>query len=209
MNPAETLLAKKILESEPFLDLQGSDCKLFQIAYQDFTNYLRFSWYSAGNKTADAVNIDERIEKYLNSNSDEFEAFIHVWACMWLKKWKSRVKLLFGNSGKVELNQVAKTLTDAEPLWEKLNCKQEMITMVVSTLIKNGEICGTEVFAQYLLKIELGKKVNIDIANPEQLLAVLNGALRRARETALTAGPLMYVKVGKAYFASVKHPVLR
>ena len=204
MNSAETLLAEKLLEAEPFLDLQGSDCKLFQVAYQDFVNYFRFSWTPAGEDAGD-LDVAQRIEQYLSTESVEVEEVIHVWASMWLKKWKIRVKLLFGNDGRRELGEIAKTLADAESLWEKLNCKQKMTEMVVFTLIRNGEICGTQIIAQYLLKLELGKKAKMDVNNIEQLLCVLSGALRRAHDSAMGAGPLIYVKVDKAYFASLKH----
>jgi hypothetical protein len=203
MNSAEILLAKKMLEEEPLLDLQGSDCKLFQIAYQDFANYLRFSWDQAGDNS-DGFDVAQRIEQYLGKDSAEVETFIHVWACMWLGKWKARVKLFFGNDGKQELGQVAKTIADAEPLWGKLGCKKEMIEMVVATLIRHGEICGTEIFAQYILKLELSKMANMDVSKTEQLFALLNNALSRAHETALRIGPLMYVKVDKAYFAATR-----
>lgn len=203
MNSAEILLAKKLLEAEPLLDLQGSDCKLFQVAYQDFANYLKFSWKPDGDD-ATGFDVATRIEQYLSMDSAEVETFIHVWAGMWLEKWKTRVRLFFGNDGKRELGQVAKTITDAEPLWGKLGCKNELIEMVVSTLIRHGEICGTQIFAQYILKLELSKMANMDVSNTEQLFAVLNSALRRAHETAMQIGPLMYVKVDKAYFATVK-----
>jgi hypothetical protein len=203
MNSAEILLVKKMLEAEPLLDLQGADCKLFQIAYQDFANYLKFSWNPAEGGAED-FDVAQRIEQYLSKDSAEVETFMHVWASMWLEKWKSRVKIFFGNDGKRELGQVAKTLADAEPLWGKLTCKEEMIEMVVATLIRYGEICGTEIFAPYILKVELGKMANMDVSNTEQLFALLNCALRRAHETAMRTGPLMYVKVDKAYFATVK-----
>ena len=199
MNAAETLLAKKMLEAEPLLDIQGSDQKLFQVAYQDFTNYIRFSC-TPPEDDAEDLELSQRIE----TERGEFEAFAQVWAGMWLRKWKSRVKLYLGNDGNGELGQVAKIFADAEPLWEKLECKIEMTEMVTSTLIKVGEICGTEIFAQYLLKIELGKKPDMDVRKPEHLFAVLNGALRGAHQMALCTGPCMYVKVDKAYFALAK-----
>jgi hypothetical protein len=199
MNPAETLLAKKMLEAEPLLDIQGPDQKLFQVAYQDFTNYIRFS---RGPSEGDAEDLD--VSQRIETERGEFEAFAQVWVGMWLRKWKSRVKLFLGNNGKRELGQVTKVVADAGPLWERLDCKKEMTEMVTSTLIREGEICGTEIFAQYLLKAELGKKSDMDVRKPEHLFAVLNGALRGAREMALCSGPFMYVKVDKAYFALSK-----
>jgi len=203
LNPAESILAAKMLDAEPLLDLQGSDNKLFQVALQDFTNYLKLNWAPAGNDAGE-FSLEQRIEQYYSENAVEFEAFAQVWVAMWLKKWKSRVKLLLKGDCKSESEHVAKTLADGEPLWGKLQCKQEMVDMVVSTLIKYGEICGTELFAQHLIKLELGKKADMDLENAEELFAVLNSVLQRAHETAMCSGPLMFVKVGKAYFNAVK-----
>ncbi len=189
-------------EVEPLLDIQGSDQKLFQVAYQDFTNYVRFSCNPPEDDTQD-LDTNRRIEQYSTERA-EFEAFAQIWVGMWLKKWKSRVKLFLGNDGKREQGKISKTLAETEPLWEKLDCKKEMTEMVISTLIKYGEICGTEIFAQYLIKTELGKKAEVDLSKPEHLYAILNGALRGAHDMALSQGPCMYVKIDKAYFALAK-----
>jgi len=204
LNFAESLLARKMLEAEPLLDLYGSDSKLFQVAFQDFTNYLKFKLTPNGISTG-KFDVAQKVEQYLSVDAVEFEAFMQVWVGMWLKKWKSRVKLLLRNDSKCGSEHVAKALADGAPLLEKLECKQEMMEMVVSTLIKYGEVCGTELFAQHLLKLELGKKAGIDMGDAEQLLSILNSALQKAHETALITGPLMFVKVGKAYFNTVNH----
>jgi len=72
----------------------------------------------------------------------------------------------------------------------------------VSTLIRNAEICGTEILAEHLLKTELGKRNSQDgINNNGQVLAVLNDAMRKAREMAHTTGPLIFVRIDKGYYA--------
>jgi len=53
---------------------------------------------------------------------------------------------------------MAKSITNAEPLWNKIERKQELQEVVIATLIKNGEICGTEILAENLLKLELGER---------------------------------------------------
>ena len=56
------------------------------------------------------------------------------------------------------MEQNVKNTRNAEPLWRKIEHKQELQEVVVSTLIKNGEICGTEILAENLLKMELGER---------------------------------------------------
>jgi hypothetical protein len=71
----------------------------------------------------------------------------------------------------------------------------------VSTLIKNGEICGTEILAENLLKLELGEKSIQSITDDkERLFTVLNNTLRKSREMAQSRGPLIFVKVDKGYY---------
>ena len=198
MNSLEKILSKKLEELEPTLDLLGSDHRILQLANQDFANYLKFSSDSSRTGNADG-NIVEETEPSMDEKA-ELESFLTVWIGMWLKKWKSRVKLIWGKESQESSSKVYETLSKAEPLWRELKCREEMIELVVSALIKNAEICGTEVIAEHLLKLELVKKNNQDINYPWHVIAVLNETLRKAREMAQNTGPLFLIKIDKGYF---------
>ena len=202
MNSLEIMLSEKMKDSEPALDVVGSDRKVFQVAVQDFTNYVKFN-LKLPEETSN-WDVVEKMGQLYGKEPVEFESFLTVWVGLWLKKWRGRVKLLFGSQSQSSLSKDSETLSKAEVFWGKLACRQEMIGMVVSALIKNAEICGTEMLAEYLLKMELGKKNSQDINDKEQVLGVLNGALRRVREMALDVGPLLFVKVDRGYFAAAK-----
>jgi len=120
---------------------------------------------------------------------------------MWLKKWKQRVKLLIGNQESRRWNKVTRTLKNAEPLWRRLKNRREMQEVVVSTLIKNGEICGTSILAENLLKTELGKNKKSYVNKEERVLNVVNNTLRKARDLARSRGPLIFVKIDKGYYS--------
>ncbi len=199
MNFVEVLLTEKLKDADPALDILGSDRKVLQVACQDFTNYLKHQWNLIG-KEANQFELVDKLETLFKEDPAELEAFLTVWTGIWLKKWKERVKLLIGNQNANKWNKVAKTLTNAEPLWRTLEHKQEIMELVESTLIKNGEICGTEILAENLLKMELGEKNNQSINEKEQILTVLNIALRKAREMAQSKGPLIFVKIDKGYY---------
>src|SRR5665647_244835 len=186
MNSVEIALSKKMQEAEPALDIFGADRKVLQVAFQDFSNYFKFDW-KVEEGTIDC-DVAEKMAQVYEKDPAEFESFLTVWTGLWLKKWKSRVKLLFGGQTQKSVSKVAETLSSAEPLWNKLDCKQELVEIVLSALIKNAEICGTQMVAEYLLKMELGKKDVQDLSGKEQVLAVLNGALRKGREMALGVG---------------------
>jgi hypothetical protein len=144
----------------------------------------------------------ERLENFYKENPSEMEEFLAIWTGIWFKKWKERVKLLIGNENSSRWNKAAKILSNAEPLWRKLSNRQEMQELVTSTLIKNGEICGTSILAENLLKMELGEKNREYVNEEEHVMNVANNALRRARELARSKGPLIYVKIDKGYYGS-------
>jgi hypothetical protein len=199
MNFVEIMLGEKLREADPALDIMGSDRKVLQVACQDFTNYLKFHWNLIG-KEANQCELVERLEKLFKEDAAELDAFLTVWIGIWFKKWKERVKLLIGNQNANKWNKMSKTLSNAEPLWRKIDHKQELQEVVVFTLIKNGEVCGTEILAENLLKMELGEKNLQSMSDRERLFASLNNALRKAREMAQSRGPLIFVKIDKGYY---------
>jgi hypothetical protein len=201
MNFVEIVLTEKLKDADPALDVLGSDRKVLQVACQDFTNYLKFQWELIG-KESNNFELVEKMERFYKENPSELEAFLTVWVGIWLKKWKERVKLLIGNQNQNKWNKVAKTLANAEPIWRNLQHKQEITELVVGTLIKNGEICGTEILSENLLKMELGETACQKQDEKEQVLYVLNNALRKAREMAQSRGPLIFVKIDKGYYSS-------
>jgi hypothetical protein len=201
MNFVEIIMTEKLRDSDPGLDILGSDRKLLQVACQDFTNYLKYQWDLVGKEANNCV-LAEKMEKLFQEDPAEFESFLTVWVGIWLKKWKERVKLLIGSQNQNKWNKVAKTLANAEPLWRNLQCRQEVMEIVVATLIKNGEICGTEILSENLLKMELGDKLNQSLGEKERVLTIVNTALRKAREMAQSRGPLIFVKIDKGYYSS-------
>jgi hypothetical protein len=199
MNFVEMLLSEKLKRKNPMLDVLGSDRKVLQIAGQDLTNYLKVHWDLVG-KEANECELVDKLEEFYNENPDELEEFINLWTGIWLRKWKERVKLLIGREKAKRWNNVTRILKKAEPLWKKLADRTEMQEVVTSTLIKNGEICGTSILAENLLKMQLGRNKKKHTSKEERVVSVVNDSLRKARELARSKGPLIFVKVDKGYY---------
>jgi hypothetical protein len=200
MNFLEQSLAQCLKNHNPLLDLKGSDKRVLQIASEDLLNFLKFHWGLIGREGSD-YDLLQKIQDYHKENSEEFSEFLDIWAGLWIKKWNQRVKLLICQATS-EWSRVNKRLRDASSQWRKLEMRGEMKDILVESLIKNGEICGTEIMAENLLKLELGA------AKPEQwrteqekLINVVNLTLRKARQLSYSKGPLIFVKVDKRYFA--------
>ena len=203
MNTLEIVLRGKIKELEPTLDIFGSDRKMLQIAHQDFLSYLKFTRVTSGKETE--ISDPEEIE-FTPEEREELGPFLAVWLGMWLKKWKARVKLVFGNQSQYGSTKTIETLSIAESLLQGLDCKEEMTQILKSALIRNGEICGTEILAKYLLRTELNKPDNRDINDKERVVSILNNSLRRTREISKNKGPSIFLRIDKNYFkAATRH----
>ena len=199
MNFIELLLSEKLKDKNPMLDVLGSDRKVLQIACQDLTNYLKVHWDLVG-KEANECDLVERLEKFYNENPSELSEFLNIWTGIWLDKWIERVKLLIGNENSKRWNKVTKILNNAEPLWKSLSNRREMEEIITTTLVKNGEICGTSILAENLLKMELGEEKREYVDDEERVVNIVNNALRKARELAQSKGPLIFVKIDKGYY---------
>ncbi|MEM0357813.1 MAG: hypothetical protein QXL77_05515 [Candidatus Bathyarchaeia archaeon] len=202
MNFIEILLSEKLKNKNPMLDLFGADRKVLQIACQDLTNYLKVHWNLIG-KEANEWELVDKLEEFYQKDPKELEEFIDLWTGIWLKKWSERVKLLIGNEDSRKWDKMTRILNDAEPLWRKLPNRRELQEVVIYTLIRNGEICGTSILAENLLKMELGENKRRYTTEKEQIINLVNRTLRKTRELTRSKGPLIYVRIDKGYFNSV------
>jgi hypothetical protein len=201
MNFLETMLGEKLRNNDSALEIRGSDRKVLQVACQDFTNYLKYHWNLIG-KEASQCDLVEKLEKIYKETPDELDEFLTVWVSIWLKKWKQRVKLLIGSQNSSKWNKASKNIRNADPIWKKIEHKKEMQEIVVSTLIKNGEICGTEILSENLLKMALGEKSVQSLEEKQRLFTAVNNTLRKARDMAQSRGPLIFVKIDKGYYGT-------
>jgi len=201
MNYVEIMIGEKLKESDSALDILGSDRKVLQVACEDFMNYLKYHWQLIG-KEANQCELVEKLDQLINENREELNEFLNVWVGIWFKKWKERVKLLIGDENAKRWSKVSKAISNAEPLWSKLECKQEIREIIIATLIKNGEICGTEILSENLIKMELGEKRVQLLSDQERTLIAINNALRKGRDMAQSKGPLIFVKIDKGYYGA-------
>lgn len=202
MNFLELLLSQCLKDHNPLLDLQGSDRRVLQIACEDLVNFLKVHWELIGQQNGDYDLID-KVHKYFEDNSEEFSQFVSIWAGLWIKKWNERVKLLIGGDATPQWSKVNKQLRNAEPLWRQIKRRGEMKDILVESLVRNGEICGTSIMAENLLKLELGGHEENQhwASEQERLLNLVNITLRKARQLSYSKGPLIFVKLDKKYFA--------
>jgi hypothetical protein len=204
MNFIEITLSNKIKEVEPTLDVLGADRKVLQVAVQDFMNYLNF-YRNLENKETNIPYQIKQMEQLQKEEPAEFDSSLAVWSSIWLKKWKERVNLSIGKQNPKATIKAPENDCKSESLWTKLECKEEIIRIVASALIKNAEICGTQIIAENIVKTETCKCSSEDINSKEQVLKILSNSLRRARETTQKTGPLIAIQVDKRYYCEVNN----
>jgi hypothetical protein len=202
MNFIEITLSNKIKEVEPTLDVLGADRKVLQVAVQDFMNYLNF-YRNLVNKETNIPYQVKQLEQLQKEHPAEFDSSLAVWSSIWLKKWKERVNLSIGKQIPKTTIKAPENDCKSESLWTKIECKEEMIRIVASALIKNAEICGTQIIAENIVKTETCKCSSEEINSKEQVLKILSNSLRRARETTQKTGPLIAIQVDKHYYCEV------
>jgi hypothetical protein len=201
MNFLETLLAESLRNRNPQLDLQGTDRRVLEIAHEDLVNFLKVHWNLAGKESSD-YELIEKLYHFYQEDPKELEEFVNIWSGTWIRKWSERVKLIIGKKEASSWQKVDQKLCEAEPLWKALPNRREIEDIVVESLIRNGEVCGTAILAENLIKMELGSYTDkkIDMNADQDILNLVNGTLRRARSLSRSKGPLIFVRLDKRFF---------
>ena len=203
INTIELMLSQSLQDKNPQLNPNTTDKKILQIASQDLLNYLKFHWKLIGRQNA-KIELTEKLERYSKKKPKELKQFIDLWSGIWMKKWDERVKVLITNKDHLHWNKTNQRQLKAEPLWRQLPYRNEMKDIVISTLIRNGEICGTSILAENLIKTELAKYAENKIyANPK-LLNITKKAMKKAKHLSQSKGPLIFVRIDKRFFQLLK-----
>ena len=135
MTDIHLVLPKKLKEADPTLDTYGFDRKILKIACQDFTNYFKFV-NELDHENPDESDVHKRISAFLEENSEEAQSYLTLWTNIWLRKWKQRIKLFIGQQQPNKTNTPPQATAETESRWDKLENRQEMLQMIIFTLIR-------------------------------------------------------------------------
>jgi hypothetical protein len=202
------LLSKSLRNKNPQLELWNQDQRVLSIAHQDLVNYLKVHW-GLMEKEAAMNELMDKIYGYFYEKPRELEEFVDLWSGIWIKKWKERVKLILGKEGFEDWDRTDRLLNKAEPVWMQLKQRDEIKGMVIESLIRNGEICGTAILAEDMLKLELASCSENNSYNGEReyLLGVLNNVLRKVRKISRSKGPLIFIRIDKRFFQLLEEDI--
>jgi len=203
MNFLELMLTESLQNRNSQLDLQGTDKKVLRIACEDLINFLKVHWKLVGQEIVE-IELTEKIRQYHQENPEELAEFINLWTGIWMKKWSERVKLLLVQENSDRWKEANARLAKAEPAWRRLRNRNEMEDMIIDALVRNGEICGTYILAENLLKNELVPCADGKIFTKEELFAITSRAVRKAKQLSQSKGPLIFVRVDRNFFQFTK-----
>jgi len=193
------MLSQSLQNKNPQLNPDTTDKKILQIATQDLINYLKFHWKLTGKQHAEII-LTEKIQKYSQKKPEELQQFIDLWSGIWIKKWNERVKVLIANEDHPHWNKEDQHQLKAEPIWRELPHRNEMKDIIIDTLIRNGEICGTSILAENLIKTELATHAENKIYANQNLLNITKKAIKKAKQLSQSRGPLIFVRIDKRFF---------
>jgi len=188
------LMIEKLSEKLPGIDLETTDHKMLMIAQQDFINYLKVFWGFVGDEDCE-VETTEKLETLMSENFEEFKSSLEAWAGMWVGKWKKRTKLLIN-----EKQNMPPIPEYVEGAWRNLPNRHHIVELAVEALVKNGEICGTMILAEGLVKKELAKSKELAIKTRKDELDFAMRVVAEAKTLSYMIGPLIFIKVDKAYY---------
>jgi hypothetical protein len=188
------LMMEMLSEKLPGIDLETVDHKMLMIAQQDFINCLKVSGGFVGDEDCEVKTI-EKLEALMSENFEEFKSSLDAWIGMWVGKWKNRTKLLINK--KQDRPPIPEHV---ECAWRNLPNRYRIVELVVEALVKHGEICGTMILAECLVKKELGKSKELAIKTSQDELDFAMRVVAEARALAYTIGPLIFIKVEKTYY---------
>ncbi|MFQ5758106.1 MAG: hypothetical protein ACE5IF_00345 [Candidatus Bathyarchaeia archaeon] len=198
MNFLLLLLSESLRKRAPQLDLGGADRKILYIAIEDLKNYLKVHWKLIDKETAEP-ELREKVHQYFHERIEELEEFVDLWTGMWMRKWNERVKLVIGDKSHRHLKNIHEFSGESKSRWRHLGSWRGIEKMAIEALIRNGEICGTSVLAESLLKSEFGQPTQKKF-HRDDLIVVVNNLFKRARQLSKSKGPLMFVKIDKRFW---------
>lgn len=178
-----------------------------QVALKDFKNYLKTTENLIGDIDSD-YKVQVLISKYLDKNPDYLKETAEDWLEYWLVKWKQRVKLVI-NEKKKENSEEKKIDKEIVNILKRIPLIKELKELTIGSLIKNHEICFTDVIADSIIKNEL-YKLKTKLIDDDKVvkyvtkypISVLNNIISRVEKLKNYKGYLVVLRVDRSIFNS-------
>jgi hypothetical protein len=184
MDILEYTIEKYLTEADPSLK-RPRDGKVFDLAFQDFRNYLKYKNIST-------------------FTTEDIEAFVSIW----LSKWKQRTALILSEEEKERYKKQDLSTKNIKEFVLNSEELDGLIELAKFTLLEKGELCGLEIIARELVRKAIreyseNRKIEQESSEEQRILVlkeisdILTRNCRRASET---SGYLIYIMVDRRYY---------
>jgi hypothetical protein len=179
--------------------------KLFHVAVDDFLNYLRYIWsvdlqdwmgFDPGQEEPKPNSkLRTLIFDWLEDDPKTAKEDLDMWISLWLVKWRERVKILFGPEENINrnINQVDTLIRKGSSILGLQELKQ-FREPVLFTFLNLGEIAGTEILADSIIRKEAGR-LRCAPKSIEEKVKFLNTCIKEARNLSQVAGKFIFISV--------------
>jgi hypothetical protein len=178
--------------------------KLFNMAVEDFLNYLRYTWSVElqewmpaeveDNDPSPPEKLRFLIFNWLEKDPKSAKEELDAWVSLWFAKWKERIKILFGpEETNKNIEQIQKMVHKGSSMMGHEELKQ-FKEPVLFTFISQGELAGTEILTDTIIKREVGKLRQAPREIKEKV-QFLNTCMMEARALSRTLGHFIFVSV--------------
>jgi hypothetical protein len=184
-------LASELEREIPELDINGSEKRLLDFACTDLEIYLE-------TRMADANPEEIKKLEYAEDYKDEITAFLKVWTCQWIEKWRERVTLC-QKTPQFSLAHL-KAKKKATRIFKHMEHAEEMIEIAVHKLINNGEMCMAALIAENLIIEEIAARLKMNEENPSENASldswdIMQEVLPRIKQITERKTPLIHLKL--------------
>lgn len=201
-----TLVATKLKDICPMLDLDVIDRKIYEVCLRDLRNYMVYldrthlkveddSQQDVFTNSFVSIILNEQGMMYQNlQTTHETAEFIDMWVKMWWKKWQERTKIILSDS---QIPKNAISGAGGPPTSLTAEEADELLGITIMKLIQFGEICCTQILGEKLVKKAVDDMKGKELKDKLGLISKLQ---RQAKEISYVHCPLVFIKADENYF---------
>jgi hypothetical protein len=184
-------LAEELEHEIPEVDINGSEKRLLDFACTDLEIYLE-------TKMQDSNPEEVKKIAHAEDHKNEITAFLKVWTCQWIEKWRERVTLC-QKMPQFSLSHV-KAKKKATRIFKHMQHAKEMLEMGVQKLINNGEVCMAGLIAENLIIEEIAARLKVNEETPSENTSldswdIMQEVLPRVKQITERKTPLIHLKI--------------
>ena len=199
-----SLTLQKMIERNIEKVTPGERQVMTSVASVDMVNYLMIKLGIEDHEEAEEM-VRGYAVKMIEESPAEFLSITGEWFDIWLWKWRQRVRLVLGKEKEEHETTIDQRV---KPIIPMIKHYKELFRYTVSSLIRNNEVCFTNLLAENLIKSSL-YKMSLSVDHPPKLAKMINknpvflleDISKRVKNLKRFKGQLVVVRVNPQIFS--------